>query len=134
MTATERMDLLLGLAALDATWETLDDQERMEVFMGLTAPPQWVGITDNASAVRSINELERSGYLRIGWHHGTTVFKLTSKGIEAAQRVMAEPSLTALDETAASAVADSPGRCSWYEVHEAATRWECCKQSPKRRG
>ena len=57
------MCLLIGLAAQDVAWDSLDDQTQREVFIGLAAPPQWVRVDDDAAAVRTVGQLHRNGYL-----------------------------------------------------------------------
>jgi hypothetical protein len=120
MTGAARMDLLIGLAALETTWDELMDQERMEMFMGLMPPPQWVGVKDDPAALDTARELERNGYLKTGWHHGSVVYKLTAKGVESAQRIMANPSLSALDESVLADESDTRLRCAWRVLHGAA--------------
>jgi hypothetical protein len=113
MPGSARMRLLLGLSVLGREWDGFDDQERMEVFMGLGTPPQWVAVEDNPAAVRTVTDLERNGYLRTGWHHGNMVYKLTSKGAEAAEQIMTDPSLAALACEPGPSSADAPRRCAW---------------------
>jgi hypothetical protein len=91
----------------------------MEVFIGLMPPPQWVGVKDNPGALHTARELELDGYLRTGWHHGRIVYKLTSKGVETAKWIMADPSLSALDESVPGE-SGTHGVCVWRVLHGAA--------------
>src|SRR5436190_22501487 len=82
ISGTARMCLLLGRSALSVDWDTLDSQERSEVFLGLAAPPQWVRV-ENEPMARAVEGLQCCGYVRTGWHHCHLVYKLTEKGSEA---------------------------------------------------
>jgi hypothetical protein len=98
-----RLALLLGEQARVARAD-LTDEEQKQVLMGLCPPPGWLAvqalIPDHAgsfkAAMKTVQALERGGYVKVRMRAGLLMYSLETPGIEAAEIIMADPSLSAI--------------------------------------
>ena len=125
MTQLQRLALLLGFHALGATAEGMTDQEQREVWMGLCPPPGWVAVDaltpdhagDFEEAVKTVQMLQRHGYVTVRRHYNVVIYKLEPPGYEAGEMIVADPLLSAIAsepivaEPGGSVITEQPAKC-----------------------